>query len=274
MSENENTNPKFLEENSENSFFFEPNNEYEFEEEPKTPEMNINLNNDNYNKDSLETKNNENNKEESTSNMIETKITSKIGKNNKPKIFPHITNICVTVNLHCQLNLRKIAKNTLNSEYNPKKSNFLKIRINGSKSYANFSESGKMVCSGVKSEEELTKTLIKYDNKIKRCGFSTKLNLEEISINYISATYDIKFGLPLSKLLNYLNNLGEDGVNIHYEPELFPGLIYSKKVENSNMTLTFFASGKFNITGAKNIEHIYNIFDQIYPELLKFKSQL
>lgn len=217
-----------------------------------------------------------NNKEETSPNKVETKDTSKIleGNNQIEIINIIITNICVTVNLNCKLNLRKIAKIALNCEYNPKKTNFLIMRLKNTKSFANLSESGKMVCGGVNSEELLKKTLIEYDNKIKSCGFSTKLNLEEIEINNISATCNINFILPLSKLLIYLVKLKENGVKIKYDSEIFPGLIYHKKVENSNMTLMFFYSGIINITGARKKEHIINIFNHVYPELLKFKSQL
>ena len=273
MSEKENIIQQISDENSE--CFIVPKAS-EYDEEPKTPEMSFNLNDDKYYNISIKSQNDDkNNKEETSLKMSETKVTSKtLDEKAQIEIIPSINNICVTVDLHCKLNLRKIAKKTLNSEYNPKKSNFLIMRLKNQKGFANFSESGKMVCSGADSEEALKKKLIEYNNKIKSCGYSTKLNLEEISINYISATCDIKFRIPLSKLLIYLDNLKENDVNINYEPEIFPGLIYRKKVDNSNMVITFFSSGKINITGAKKKEHIYNIFNQIYPELLKFKNQL
>lgn len=54
MNENESIIQKNSEGNSENIFDLIPDNEYESEEESKTPENSINLNNDNYNKDSIE----------------------------------------------------------------------------------------------------------------------------------------------------------------------------------------------------------------------------
>lgn len=86
------------------------------------------------------------------------------------------------------------------------------MRLKNQKGFANLSESGKMLCSGFNSEQALKKAVIKYNNKIKSCGYSTKLNFEEISINNILATCDIKFNLPLSKLLTYLVNLNENGL--------------------------------------------------------------
>lgn len=214
MRENENIYQKNSEENFQDFIGNEQYNEYESEEEPKTPPMSFSLNDDNYNKNTIDSQHDEkNNKEDTTPNMVETKATSEILKEkNNIEIVPHIIYICATVDLHCKLNLRKIVENTLNCEYNPKKINFLIMRLKNQKGFANLSESGKMLCSGFNSEQALKKAVIKYNNKIKSCGYSTKLNFEEISINNILATCDIKFNLPLSKLLTYLVNLNENGL--------------------------------------------------------------
>ena len=231
-------------------------------EEDKSLEMDFNLNNYNYNK-SFKDKNNENNKEENTS-QIET-CSSTLKEKNQIEITLYITNICGTSNLNCRLNLEKIVKKTLNSEYNPKKNNFLKMKLKEPKSHASIFSSGKLTCTGVKSEEQLKKAIIKYDKIIKSCGFSTKLNLDEIVINNISATFDFKFMLPLKRLYYYLGSLKETGVKLHYFENSFPAMVYYKKVDNSNMRISFFTSGKINITGARKKEDISIIINQIYP---------
>lgn len=259
------------EENPGNFINFIPNNEHEIED-VKTPEMSFNLNDNNYDKYSKE-KIDEKDKEENTSKMTETKISSLKGTN-QIDIIIYIANITVTVNLNCKLNLKKIVNKTLNSEYNPKKHNSLRMQLKDLKSHAIIHSSGKMICTGLNSEEKLQKAIIEYDKIIKNCGFSTKLNLEEIVISNITASCDVKFLLPLKKLYYYLANLKETGVKLYYFDNNFPSLNYYKKVDNSNIKLSFFTTGKINISGARKKEDISNIFNHIYPELLKFKESI
>lgn len=50
-----------------------------------------------------------------------------------------------------------------------------------------------------------------------------------------------------------------------YEPEVFAGLYF--KLSESGPTTMLFANGKFNITGAKSIEHLYDIHDEVVSEI-------
>lgn len=188
------------------------------------------------------------------------------------EIIPNIVNISAQLNLNCLLDLRYIAKNIQNVEYNPKKMHCLKIKLKSPKCHANIFENGKMVCFGVKSEEELKIAIIKYKNIIKNCGFLPNINLDEIIINNIVACYNIKFPLILSKLYQYLKNMRENGAFIKYNQDVFPAIIYYIILDNSNLNLEIFSSGKIIVTGARKKEHIYNIFNLIYPILLKFRN--
>lgn len=277
MSENENISQSNNEDNSKNPIYFEENNINKFEEEHKTPEISINLDNVSNNKISVENKNDKkNNIDETPPYMVETKVYTKILEEMPQIQIIFITNICGGADLNCKLDLKILAMNALNSkytfnfEYNPKKNNFVKMKLKTPKSYAQFYSSGKMICTGVKSEKLLQKAIIKYNKIIKSCGFSTKLKMEKIVINNITATWDIKFKIQLTNLYSYLANLQENGVKVHYDSENFPALIYYKLVDNSNMRILIYASGKIVITGAKKKENICNILNDIYPELLKF----
>lgn len=195
-------------------------------------------------------------------------LKEKIQENN----IPYITNITGTSNLNCTLNLRNIAMKIANAEYNPKEMNSLRIKLKNPKSHANIFANGKIVCLGVKTEEQLIKAIIEYEKIIKNCGITTNLNLDEIVIRNIAASCNIKFKLPLLKLYEHLNKIKETGVNIHYDKGIFPAIFYSKDVGNSAMNLIIFSSGKIVITGARKKEYIYDTFNHIYPELLKFKN--
>ena len=102
--------------------------------------------------------------------------------------------------------------------------------------------------------------------------------MEEIAITNISTTCDIKHKLRLQKLYSYLAELKEPEVKVYYNSEHFPAIIYKKtiiykkKVVKLKMTLLIYASGKIVITGAKKREDIFNLLNNIYPHLIKFRK--
>ena len=63
-------------------------------------------------------------------------------------------NVVSTVNLGIKLDLKHIALHARNAEYNPKRFAALIMRIREPKTTALIFASGKMVCTGAKSEEE------------------------------------------------------------------------------------------------------------------------
>ena len=68
-------------------------------------------------------------------------------------IHPKLQNIVSTFNLGCELDLRSIALRAKNSEYNPKRFAACIMRIREPKTTALIFKSGKVVCTGAKSEE-------------------------------------------------------------------------------------------------------------------------
>lgn len=62
------------------------------------------------------------------------------------------------------------------------------------------------------------------------------------------ASCDMRFSIKLEALLEEL----QKSSRCHYEPELFPGLIY--KMEKPKVVLLIFTSGKINLAGAKTKE--------------------
>lgn len=57
----------------------------------------------------------------------------------------------------------------------------------------------------------------------------------------------------------------------HYEPELFPGLIY--KMEQPKVVLLIFTSGKIVLAGAKTRRDVYTAYQKIYPVLFTYKKK-
>merc|ERR1719464_2701998 len=89
----------------------------------------------------------------------------------EPGIVPQLQNIVSTVNLACPLDLKKIALHARNAEYNPKRFAAVIMRIRDPRTTALIFSSGKMVCTGAKSEEDSRLAARKYARIIQKLGF-------------------------------------------------------------------------------------------------------
>ena len=212
-----------------------------------------------------------NNKATSNSNINE---ISSIIKNST--LQPKLQNIVSTANLCCKLDLREIALQARNAEYNPKRFAAVIMRIKQPKTTALIFSSGKMVCTGAKSEDESRKAARKFAKIIKSLGF--QVEFKEFKVQNIVGSCDIKFKIHLTKLNTALGGLNDRAKNqkgrkfiCHYEPEAFPGLIYH--MTQPEIVLLIFVSGKIVLTGAKQKNEIYEAFDKIYPLLKKYRNE-
>ena len=234
-----------------------------------------NENNDNINTNQfhevLDNKNKKNDETKETSNEIKKEqSTTNISTEDIPQ--PQIVNIVSMVELCCKLNLREIALKCTNSEYNPKRINAVIMRIKEPKTAALIFNTGIIICLGAKNEGDSRKAAKIFAVNIKRLGYNVKF--KNFKIVNIVGTCDLKFNIklnPLNAKINY--GFKNSGKKIcHYEPELFPGLIYH--MSNPQLTLLIFSSGKINFVGAKNKNDIYEANKNIYPFLSKFKSEV
>nr|AUY55085.1 TATA binding protein [Nicrophorus orbicollis] len=180
-----------------------------------------------------------------------------------PGIVPQLQNIVSTVNLSCKLDLKKIALHARNAEYNPKRFAAVIMRIRDPRTTALIFSSGKMVCTGAKSEEDSRLAARKYARIIQKLSFPAKFL--DFKIQNMVGSCDVKFPIRLEGLVLTHNSF------CSYEPELFPGLIY--RMVKPRIVLLIFVSGKVVLTGAKVRQEIYEAFDNIYPILKSFKKQ-
>jgi len=158
---------------------------------------------------------------------------------------PKLQNIVSTANLQSQLDLREIALKAKNAEYNPKRFAAVIMRIREpDKSTALIFSSGKMVCTGAKSEELSQTAARSYAKIVKRIGYS-KVKLTDFKIQNIVGSSEVSFSISLEGLSN-----SKDYKKFsRYEPEQFPGLIF--RMHNPKIVLLIFVSGKIVLTGAK-----------------------
>ncbi|NXX17630.1 TBPL2 protein, partial [Podargus strigoides] len=177
-------------------------------------------------------------------------------------IIPQLQNIVSTVNLACKLDLKNIALHARNAEYNPKRFAAVIMRIREPRTTALIFSSGKMVCTGAKSEEQSRLAARKYARVVQKLGFPAKFL--DFKIQNMVGSCDVRFPIRLEGLVLTHQQFSS------YEPELFPGLIY--RMVKPRIVLLIFVSGKVVLTGAKERSEIYEAFENIYPILKGFRK--
>ncbi|XP_027698644.1 TATA box-binding protein-like protein 2 [Vombatus ursinus] len=177
-------------------------------------------------------------------------------------IVPQLQNIVSTVNLACKLDLKKIALQAKNAEYNPKRFAAVIMRIREPRTTALIFSSGKMVCTGAKSEELSRLAARKFARVVQKLGFPARFL--DFKIQNMVGSCDMRFPIRLESLALTHQQFSS------YEPELFPGLIY--RMVKPRIVLLIFVSGKVVLTGAKERSEIYEAFENIYPILKGFKK--
>ena len=220
----------------------------------------------------------EKNNEANNSFVKEDKSTNLCTNENKmPQ--PQIVNIVSMVNLRVPLNLKLIALKCRNSEYNPSRINAVIMRIKEPKAAALIFNSGIIIVLGARDKEKSKQAAKIFAKQIKNLGYEAKFS--DFKIVNIVATCDLGFPIKLTQLnikINYMlsknksTNDEDEKSPCHYEPEVFPGLIYH--MTKPELTLLIFQSGKMNFVGAKNKDDIYEALQKIYPLLCKFKNEL
>ena len=231
----------------------------EIDNQYQTPIMNLNVNSDS---------------EDLILNDIQIKSTDTKESSkteDKIEILPNIENIVSTANFDCQLNLREIALQAKNAEYNPRRFSAVIMKIKEPKTTALIFSNGRIVCLGAKTEEDSKKACKNFGKIIKSLGYPAIF--KEFKIENIVGSLDIKFNISLNKLYFHIIKNFNSGLRryVVYEPEVFPGLIY--RMADPKIVLLIFNSGKMVLTGGKNRNDIYEGFRKIYPVLNIFKIE-
>ncbi|KAJ8788381.1 hypothetical protein J1605_000437 [Eschrichtius robustus] len=114
-------------------------------------------------------------------------------------IVPQLQNIVSTVNLACKLDLKKIALHAKNAEYNPKRFAAVIMRIREPRTTALIFSSGKMVCTGAKSEEQSRLAARKYARVVQKLGFPARFL--DFKIQNMVGSCDVRFPIRLEGLV-------------------------------------------------------------------------
>ncbi|HDO20011.1 MAG: TATA-box-binding protein [archaeon GB-1867-097] len=168
-----------------------------------------------------------------------------------------IENVVASVVLDQYIDLEAITRNIPTVDYNPDQFPGLVFRLNRPKTATLIFSSGKMVCTGAKSEKDVKRAIKKIISTLKSKGIVV-VGKPKITIQNIVASANLKAGINLEKAAMLLEN-------VMYEPEQFPGLIY--RMNEPKVVLLLFSSGKMVCTGAKREEEVYVAVKKINEKL-------
>ena len=172
-----------------------------------------------------------------------------------------IQNIVASVTLGHKIDLVSILKSFRNVEYRPKKFPGLVFRLKRPKTATLIFGSGKMICTGAKSEKQARSAVRKIVELLKESGIIL-LSKPEIEIVNVVATIDLGERIDLEIADSVLEN-------VMYEPEQFPGLIY--RMQEPKAVFLIFTSGKVVCVGAKCKRQVYEAVEKLY-KMLKEKN--
>ncbi len=170
-----------------------------------------------------------------------------------------IENVVASTSLGEQLDLQAIALALDGAEYEPEQFPGLIYRLKEPKTATLLFRSGKVVCTGAKSLEEVKLAISKVSKQIGRAGIEIKIE-PKIEVQNIVASSDLGQEINLNAIAI---SLGLE--KVEYEPEQFPGLVY--RLDSPKVVVLLFGSGKLVCTGARKPSDVGDAVQKIMEEL-------
>ena len=173
------------------------------------------------------------------------------------KAFINIENVVATATIHQNIDLNSIVRVFPGAEYRPEQFPGLVYRLKKPKATTLIFSSGKMVCTGAKSERQARKAVMKVVDELSRNGIVI-LGKPEIQIQNTVASAGLGGHIDLEKLTYSLKRT-------MYEPEQFPGLIY--RMDDPKVVILIFTTGKLVCTGAKKEAEVHRSITKLQETL-------
>ena len=175
----------------------------------------------------------------------------------KAKASINIENVVASATLKQRVDLNAVVKGYPGVEYRPEQFPGLVFRLKRPKTATLIFNSGKMVCTGAKSEKEARRAVMRVIKELKKSGIII-ISKPELKIQNIVASASLGGIIDLEKAAYTLGRT-------MYEPEQFPGLIY--RMDEPKVVILLFASGKLVCTGAKREQDVYEAVSKLHKEL-------
>lgn len=175
----------------------------------------------------------------------------------KNKFSIRIENIVASAFLGVEVPLDKIVSKMEGMEYEPEQFPGLVYRMKDPKAAALIFGSGKIVCTGARSLEDVKEVFKKVITIIRKSG-------TKVPSDYKFQVENIVSSAKLEKNLN-LDKIAFNLENSEYEPEQFPGLVY--RMKDPKVAFLLFGSGKIVITGARSVKDVNLAVEKVSKKL-------
>jgi transcription initiation factor TFIID TATA-box-binding protein len=152
-----------------------------------------------------------------------------------------IENVVASTSLNQRLDLESISKAFPNVEYRPEHFPGLIYKLRKPRTSTLIFSSGKMICTGAKSEIQAKKAIMKVIETLRNNGIVI-IGKPEIKIQNIVASADLQGEIDLEQAANFLERT-------IYEPDQFPALIY--KMIEPKVVILLFSRGKLICAGGR-----------------------
>ena len=172
-----------------------------------------------------------------------------------------IENIVASTYFGTKIDLQSLSLTLEGANYDPERFPGLVYRVKEPKTATLLFNSGKAVCTGAKSLEDLDLAIKKVRENLEKAGFHIE-SKPEIVVQNIVASSDLGQEVNLRDIAM---TLGLE--NVEYEPEQSPGLVYRNA--KPKVVLLIFSSGKLVCTGARNPQEVQTAVNIIIRDLKK-----
>ncbi len=168
-----------------------------------------------------------------------------------------IVNVVASASVDQKIDLNDITKKFPETEYNPEQFPGLVFRIKNPKTATLIFRTGKMVCTGAKSEELAIKAVNIVVQRLRKGKIKIKKDAV-ITVQNIVSSINLGGKIHLEKAARTLPRS-------MYEPEQFPGIIH--RMLDPKTVILLFASGKLVCTGAKKESDVYRSVHNLHSLL-------
>ncbi len=168
-----------------------------------------------------------------------------------------IENVVASATVDQRIDLNQITHDFPDVEYHPDQFPGLVFRLKSPKTATLIFSSGKMVCTGAKSEDMAKKAVNTVVQKLRKGGVEI-IKDAEIQIQNIVSSASLGGKVHLEEAARRLEKS-------MYEPEQFPGLIH--RMSDPKTVILLFASGKLVCTGAKKEGEVYRAVNNLHVNL-------
>ena len=168
-----------------------------------------------------------------------------------------IVNVVASATIDQKLDLNKIQEKFPDVEYHPDVFPGAVFRLRNPKTATLLFSTGKMVCTGSKSEEIAVKAVNTVVNKLRKEGIKIKKNAV-VTVQNIVSSINLGGRVSIEKVARTLPRS-------MYEPEQFPGEIH--RMLDPKVVILIFASGKLVCTGGKTEKDVYRSVNQLHSLL-------